>query len=152
MKRIVTCLLLASSIAISSCKKAPETKTELKKGTYAYDSAFVAQYDSSYIELKDESGSARLLLSTRWQGRVLTSTSTGPEGNSYGWINYDLLSSGKNKKQFNPIGGEERFWLGPEGGQFSIYFAPKDTFNITKWQVPAAIDTLPFKMQAGNSG
>jgi hypothetical protein len=153
MQRIVTCIVLTSLIAITSCKnRSSETKTELKKGTYAYDSAFLAKYDSTFIELKDESGSARVLLSTTWQGRVITSTSTGPEGTSYGWINYDLLASGKNKKQFNPVGGEERFWLGPEGGQFSIYFAPGDTFNIDNWQVPSAIDTIPWKKQSGSDG
>lgn len=147
MKRLVTCIILSSLVAITSCKnKASESKAELKKGTYAYDSAFLAKYDSTFIELKDESGSARMLLSTTWQGRVMTSTSTGAEGASYGWINYDLLASGKNKKQFNPVGGEERFWLGPEGGQFSIYFAPADSFNIANWQVPSAIDTIPFKL------
>lgn len=126
-------------------------KAEPKKGSYAYDSAFLAKYDSTIIELKDESGIARLLISPTWQGRVWTSTSTGPEGSSYGWINYDLLASGKKKSQFNPVGGEERFWLGPEGGQFSIYFAKGDSFKINKWQVPAAIDTLPWKVQSGSS-
>jgi hypothetical protein len=151
MKLFVTCFTIICLIAISSCKnKSSETKTEPKKGTYAYDSAFLAKYDSTFIELKDESGSARLLLSPAWQGRVMTSTSTGPEGTSYGWINYDLLASGKKKTQFNPVGGEERFWLGPEGGQFSVYFAQGDTFNIDSWQVPAAIDTIPFKVQAGS--
>jgi hypothetical protein len=151
MKHSVTCFTLICLTAISSCKnKTPVTKTEFKKGTYAYDSAFLAKYDSTVIELKDESGSARLLISPTWQGRVMTSTSTGPDGVSYGWINYDLLASGEKKKQFNPVGGEERFWLGPEGGQFSVYFAPGDTFNINSWQVPAAIDTLPFKVQSGS--
>lgn len=152
MKRIVPCFILITFISLSSCKnKSNETKTAPKKGTYAYDSAFLAKYDSTFIELKDESGSARMLLSPRWQGRVMTTTSTGAEGASYGWINYDLLASGEMKKQFNPIGGEERFWLGPEGGQFSIYFAPGDTFNIAKWQVPKAIDSLPYKLNSRSS-
>lgn len=152
MKIIATCSALIGILLIVSCKNDPtEKKTELKKGTYAYDSAFLAKYDSTFVELKDESGSARLLISPTWQGRVMTSTSTGPEGSSYGWINYDLLASGEKKKQFNPVGGEERFWLGPEGGQFSIYFAPKDTFKIEKWQVPAVLDTLPFTKSAGSS-
>ncbi|HZY79459.1 MAG TPA: DUF6786 family protein [Cyclobacteriaceae bacterium] len=147
MKSIVTCIALTSLFAITSCKnKSSETKVEFQKGTYGYDSTFLAKYDSTFIELKDESGSARLIISPFWQGRVMTSTSTGPEGASYGWINYDLLASGEKKAQFNPVGGEERFWLGPEGGQFSIYFAPGDTFNIKSWQVPAAIDTIPWKM------
>jgi len=151
MKIIVNCSAFIVVLLAVSCKNnATETKVEFKKGTYAYDSAFLAKYDSSIIELKDESGSARLLISPFWQGRVMTSTSTGAEGASYGWLNYDLLSSGKFKNQFNPVGGEERFWLGPEGGQFSVYFAPGDTFDIKNWQVPPAIDTIPFKATVGS--
>ncbi|MEI9918603.1 MAG: DUF6786 family protein [Bacteroidota bacterium] len=149
MKSVVTCCILVSLLLIASCNHKPdEKKAEPKKGSYAYDSAFLRKYDSTFIELKDESGSARLLISPVWQGRVMTSTSTGVDGNSYGWINYELLKSGKKKKQFNPVGGEERLWLGPEGGQFSLYFAKGDTFNINKWQVPGAIDTLAYTVAA----
>ncbi|HEX8061574.1 MAG TPA: DUF6786 family protein [Cyclobacteriaceae bacterium] len=145
MKAIVTCSTFVASLFFASCNNQNEKKIELKKGTYAYDSTFLAKYDSTFIELKDESGSARLLISPTWQGRVMTSTSTGLEGNSYGWINYKLLSSGKKNKQFNPVGGEERLWFGPEGGQFSLYFNKGDSFNINKWRVPPVIDTIEYK-------
>lgn len=150
MRTSVICFVIAGIVLIVSCKKDVRTKVEYKKGTYGYDSAFLMKYDSSIVELKDESGNARILISKKWQGRVMTSTSTGPGGASYGWLNYELLTSGKYKKQFNPVGGEERLWLGPEGGQFSLYFAPKDSFNINKWQVPPALDTIPFKVQVGS--
>ena len=42
------------------------------------------------------------------------------------------------------MGGEERFWLGPEGGQYSIYFKKGDSFAINNWQVPYIIDTVAF--------
>lgn len=149
MKSIVTCPAFVALLLICSCNgNRNEKTTELKKGTYAYDSAFLAKYDSTFIELKDESGSARLLISPVWQGRVMTSTSTGLEGNSYGWINYDLLASRKKNKQFNPVGGEERLWFGPEGGQFSLYFNKGDTFNIKNWRVPPVIDTIEYRGQA----
>jgi hypothetical protein len=152
MKSIVSYSTVAALLLISSCNnQSNEKKPEPKKGTYAYDSAFLAKYDSTFIELKDESGTARLLLSRVWQGRVMTSTSTGIDGNSYGWINYDLLASGKRKKQFNPVGGEERLWFGPEGGQFSLYFAKGDSFKIDTWQVPAVIDTIEYHAQ-GDGG
>jgi hypothetical protein len=151
MKYTVTCSAFIALLLVSSCNHPNEKRSELKKGTYGYDSAFLAKYDSTFIELKDESGTARLLISPVWQGRVMTSTSTGVEGNSYGWINYDLLASGKKKKQFNPVGGEERLWFGPEGGQFSLYFTQGDSFNINKWRVPPIIDTIEYKGQA-NSG
>ena len=98
------------------------------------------------IELKDSAGLGKVLISADYQGRVMTSTANGDTGISFGWLNYDLIAAGANKKQFNPVGGEERFWMGPEGGQYSIYFKKGDSFNITNWQVPAIIDTIPFDL------
>jgi hypothetical protein len=57
-----------------------------------------------------------------------------------------LIAGSQKKKQFNPFGGEERLWLGPEGGQYSIFFKEKDSFNIHHWQVPALIDTVTFAL------
>lgn len=98
------------------------------------------------VELSDESGQARIYLVPEWQGRVMTSTATGPEGPGYGWINRPLIASGLRKAQFNPFGGEERFWLGPEGGPFSLYFDCGAEQVYANWQVPAALDTEPFRM------
>ncbi|MCK7536057.1 MAG: hypothetical protein MZV63_36265 [Marinilabiliales bacterium] len=52
----------------------------------------------------------------------MTSSVNGSAGVSFGWINYKHIESGKLSTQFNPFGGEERIWFGPEGGPFSIYF------------------------------
>src|SRR5436309_13817312 len=127
-----------------TCDK-PKTKnanTTSKQGTYGYDVEFLKKHASKIVELHDENNRAKVLLSADYQGRVMTSTATGDTGASYGWINYELISSGKRKAQFNPFGGEERFWMGPEGGQYSIYFKKGDSFNIAHWQVPAIIDTV----------
>ncbi len=117
-----------------------------EKGTYGYDVAFLKKHSTKLIELTGKDGKARLLISPDYQGRVFTSSATGNEGLSYGWINYDLISSRQKKLQFNPVGGEERFWLGPEGGQFSIYFSQGDSFNFEKWQVPGIIDTAVYDL------
>ena len=61
-----------------------------------------------------------------YQGRVMTSTVGGDETPSHGWINYDLIASGKLGLHIIAFGGEDRFWLGPEGGQFSIFFKNGD--------------------------
>lgn len=123
-----------------------------KKGSYAYDAAFLRKNTKSVIELTGDEGRSKILLSADYQGRVMTSTATGDTGISYGWINYDMISSGIKKPQFNPVGGEERIWLGPEGGQYSIYFKAKDSFNINKWQVPPIIDTISYDISSsGNS-
>ncbi len=124
--------------------------SDYKKGTYGYDAAFLKKNIPEIIELSDSNTGSKILLSATWQGRVLTSA-TSDSGNSFGWINYDLISSQKKKAQFNPIGGEERFWIAPEGGQYAFYFKKGDSFNIAHWQVPAIIDTLPYNVIDSNN-
>jgi hypothetical protein len=125
--------------------------TSSSKGTYGYDAEFLRKHTGKTIELFN-TGGAKILLSADYQGRVMTSTANGDSGISFGWINYDLISSGIKRKSFNPVGGEERFWLGPEGGQYSIYFKKNDSFNINHWQVPAIIDTIGYDViQATNT-
>ena len=74
------------------------------------------------VELADERGKARVAIVPAYQGRVMTSTAGGPGGWSLGWINEGLISSWETLAHMNPYGGEDRFWLGPEGGQFAIFF------------------------------
>lgn len=114
------------------------------KGTYAYDVEFLKKHSSGVLELTSEDGNSKVLLSAAYQGRVMTSTAAGDSGASFGWLNYDLIAATEKRKQFNPVGGEERFWIGPEGGQYSIYFKAGDSFNIAHWQVPALIDTSHY--------
>lgn len=120
-------------------------------GSYSYDAQFLRKHTRKVIELVDKAGEARVLLSAEYQGRVMTSSSGGDSGTSYGWLNYDLISAAEKKKQFNPVGGEERFWLGPEGGQYSLYFHSGDSFKIQNWQVPALIDTVTYEVTQSNA-
>ncbi|MDE3247108.1 MAG: hypothetical protein KGO82_00520 [Bacteroidota bacterium] len=117
------------------------------RGSYAWDKQFLRQHTGETVELRSADSMSRVLLSAQYQGRVMTSTATGDTGISFGWINYNLIASGEKRRQFNPVGGEERFWMGPEGGQYSIYFKPGDSFNIGHWQVPAFIDTISWKTE-----
>jgi hypothetical protein len=117
-----------------------------RKGSYAYDLAFLKEHTTNLVELYNEDSTAKVLLSPVWQGRVMTSTAMGDSGTSFGWLNYDLLQAKEKRKQFNPVGGEERFWIGPEGGQYAFYFNKGDSFNITHWQVPAIIDTIAYEV------
>jgi hypothetical protein len=94
------------------------------------------------------SGKARVAVAPAWQGRVLTSTAGGEGGDSYGWINRPLILSGKTLPHMTPYGGEDRVWLGPEGGQFSIFFKKGDPFDFEHWQTPAPIDTEAWVVTA----
>jgi hypothetical protein len=126
-------------IEIESKKEEPLDMYE--KGTYGYDLNLLRDFPTA-VELKN--GDSRLIISLKYQGRVMTSSTNGYEGRSHGWINHELIESGEVLPQFNPVGGEERFWLGPEGGQYSLYFKPGSSFEFENWQVPASIDTIPF--------
>ena len=149
---------LAFSVIYMSCNDASQQKqpssdsaiATTEKGTYAYDAEFLKKHTSGVLELTSADGNSKVLLSTAYQGRVMTSTATGDSGASYGWLNYDLISAKEKKKQFNPVGGEERFWMGPEGGQYSIYFKGKDSFAFANWQVPAFIDTEAYDVKESN--
>jgi len=65
---------------------------------------------------------------------------------SFGWINRELIASGKTVEHINVYGGEDRFWIGPEGGQFSIFFKKDVPFDLEHWFTPAPIDTEPFEL------
>ncbi len=121
-----------------------------KKGTFGYDVDFMQQHQDDILMLKNDTGTAQLIISPEWQARVITSTSKGKNGLSYGWINYDLIESGEKQERMNAFGGEERFWLGPEGGQFSLFFKPGTEFKYENWYVPKPIDTEPFQLVEAN--
>jgi hypothetical protein len=141
-----SCIILL--LTLVGCEK---SKITVNERTYGFDADFLRKHTKNCIELNDAAGQAKVLLSADYQGRVMTSSSSGDEGSSYGWINYSLIASGERKKQFNPVGGEERFWLGPEGGQYSLYFHQGDSFLIKNWQVPAVIDAEPFEVAQSSS-
>ncbi|GAB3906387.1 hypothetical protein GCM10028803_38650 [Larkinella knui] len=107
---------------------------------FASDAAFLQKHHPDLVTLQD--GKAQVLICPAYQGRVMTSTADGQT--SYGWINRELIQSGKLMPHMNAFGGEDRFWLGPEGGQFAIYFKPGAPFNGDEWQTPAPIDSEPF--------
>lgn len=117
--------------------------TDTIPGTYGYDLAFLKKYQEPVV-LSDSL--ARIVIIPRWQARVMTSTANGEHGFSYGWINYKLIETGQKTPHINAYGGEERLWLGPEGGPFSIYFARGQKQEFANWNVPGELDTIGFDL------
>lgn len=139
-------LLLMAFAACSPSASEEEASSSYQEGTFGYDLQFLQKYDTGLVVLQGENQQAGVLVSPKYQGKVFTSTAGGNEGHSYGWINYELIASGKKLDHMNGYGGEDRFWLGPEGGQFSVFFKPGAEMVYENWYTPAAIDTEPFEL------
>ncbi|MGQ1787390.1 DUF6786 family protein [Saccharicrinis sp. GN24d3] len=130
-------------VSISCVNTKKMKKDNFPKGTYGYDKTFL---DGFYEIIELKNGESSLVTIPAFQGRVMTSSCQGDKGFSFGWINYDLILSKEIDEHFNPFGGEERFWLGPEGGQYSLYFKKGSEFAIKNWYVPKGIDTDIYKI------
>lgn len=120
------------------------------ENTFGQDFAFLQKYHAPLLLTAPDDDSAQVAVIAALQGRVMTSTANGTNGNSYGWLNYKLLESGAFTPHMSAFGGEDRFWIGPEGGQFSIYFQQGKNFVFDDWQVPAVIDSEAFELVASN--
>jgi hypothetical protein len=133
-------LTLAATIAILAM-----TSPIADAATFSNDLRFLKSH-TGIIVLRDEAGRSKLAVAPVWQGRVMTSTAGGDNGFSFGWINRELIASGKLQEHINVFGGEDRFWLGPEGGQFSLFFAKGAKFDLEHWFTPKPVDTLPWSV------
>jgi hypothetical protein len=143
-------VFIISSFLLASCGSRG-TKENQKSNAMAADSTNLYGYNRSFLEkhvkvIELKNGRSAVVLVPSWQGRVMTSTAEGDAGFSFGWINRNLIATGKIQPHINAFGGEERLWLGPEGGQFSIFFKKGAKFVYDDWQTPAFMDTTPFKV------
>jgi len=148
MNRTVRGLVVAAMMQAGSGAMAEE----VKMNTFGEDVAFLSKHADVVVL---SSGDARVAVTPAFQGRVMTSTTGGDDGPSFGWLNYKVIEAGvleaekargRLEEHIYVFGGEERFWVGPEGGQFSIYFKPGAKYDFAAWKVPAFIDTEPFKL------
>jgi hypothetical protein len=104
--------------------------------TFDDDLAFLAKHGAVKV-LSSPSG-AKVAISSTYQARVMTST-LGSGGQSLGFINRKFIEEGKTATQFDNYGGEDRFWLGPEGGQYALFFPAQKPFTFDNWQTPHSL-------------
>lgn len=126
-------------------------ENDAQKATFGDDVVFLKKHTDAIVLRNKE---AAVVVVPDYQGRVMTATAEGDQGPSTGWINYDLVAKGILPEQertglqqhIHAFGGEERLWLGPEGGQYGIYFSPGADFEFDSWKTPAPIDTMPWRV------
>jgi len=112
--------------------------------TYGQQLEFLRKH-TQVIELTNGHG-ARIAICPQWQGRVMTSTSGDLAGPSFGWINREFITAGKPSAAFNNYGGEDRFWLAPEGGPFSLWFATGSEQTLPNWFTPKDLNEGAFEV------
>jgi len=99
------------------------------------------------VDVLTSPGGGVVVVSAAWQGRVMTSA-VEPHGASLGFVHRAFIEAGKIGTPFDNYGGEDRFWLGPEGGQHGLYFAPGAPFTIGSWQTPHELQEGPWDVRA----
>ena len=129
------CLCMASCGGSGSPGATLRSPSQPQTTTFADDVAFLEQ-NGAVLVLESPTG-ARVAVSPHYQGRVMTSA-VEPNGRSLGSIFRKFIQEGKTGTSFDNYGGEDRFWLGPEGGQFGLYFPPGKPFTFANWQTPNA--------------
>ncbi len=155
-----TILLFAGVIGfLSSCneqgsgrsKENKDTSMQsFEKGSFGYDLDFLKSKDTSLIVLMSADSSAQIIVSAKYQGKVFTSTAEGLNGKSFGWVNHKAFE-GPLDKHMNAYGGEDRLWLGPEGGKYSLFFKPGVKMDFPNWVTPAAIDHESWTLASSGS-
>ena len=140
-----TLILFALAAACAKPAKAPE-------GILFKDDLAFLRTKTNVIVLRGADGQAQVAVNPDLQGRVMTSTAAGPDGLSFGWIGRESIASGVNNPHMNSFGGEDRFWLGPEGGQFSIFFKKGDPFDLDHWFTPGPTNEGSFDVVSQDQG
>lgn len=144
-------IVVLIAVGLAACGGAPNagpadpSSDTTGSGPFAEDLAFLRQH-TDVVLLRDAAAGAQVAVAPAYQGRVMTSTVGGDGAPSFGWIGRDAVAGGERQPHMTVFGGEDRFWLGPEGGQFALYFAPGDPFDLEHWQVPAAFDWEPWEV------
>jgi hypothetical protein len=116
--------------------------------TFNHDRDFLGQH-TDLIELSNTEG-ARVLVAPSYQARVMTSALDGDDGSSFGWLNRPFIASDKDDPKFNNYGGEDRFWLGPEAGQFGLWFKPGDQFTLNDFKTPSGLNSGSFAINGSS--
>ncbi|MGN6296831.1 MAG: DUF6786 family protein, partial [Ginsengibacter sp.] len=155
MTKNIFSLLMVTVMIVLSCNNSgsnndsARTTDSLKQGSFGYDVNFLKQHDDSLIILSNDEGKAQVIVSPKYQAKVFTSTADGESGQSFGWVNYKAFS-GTPDAHMNAYGGENRFWLGPEGGRYSLFFKPDSSMVFANWKTPAPFDTESWSVTDKN--
>ena len=134
-------LVFGACTSDHKANNAMQNKEESNK--FKSEADFLIEYTDGFIL---GTGKQQIVVVPKYQGRIMTSTAKGDNGFSFGWINHSLIKSGKYGDNFSAFGGEDRFWIGPEGGKYGIFYDKGKEFKWENWRTPAYIDKESFTL------
>ncbi len=149
MKIFKALALVGAACALGACGIIKESAIETSSPdllAFGQDLSFFSKNNAEVFLLGE--GDSLIAVSPKYQGRVLTSTFGGAQGASLGWINHELIANNALGLQTMQIGGEDRFWLGPQGGDFSIFFPADSVYSDDNWRAPTALSSEPWDLVA----
>jgi hypothetical protein len=115
---------------------------------FSEDVEFLAKHGP--VKVLESPAGGRIVVSGKYQARVMTSA-VEATGASLGWVNRSFIEAGKTGTAFDNYGGEDRFWLGPEGGQFALYFPAGKPFEFASWQTPPSFQEGEWLTKEGST-
>jgi hypothetical protein len=151
---IRTLFVLGIALLTAGCSEKEQQVVLTEPGTFGYDVHFLKQHTDALVLQRED---AAIVVVPEYQGRVMTASARGYGGSSSGWINYEIVEQGiltpaqqegKLEEHIMAFGGEERFWMGPEGGQYAIFFEPGVSYDFENWFTPDPIDNEPWQITA----
>lgn len=142
--------IATTALLLLGCAASRPDAAAVKAGPRSFDDDLALLQSRAPVIVLESPEGGRVAVSARWQGRVMTST-VEPHGASLGFVNRPFIESGRSGTPFDNYGGEDRFWLGPEGGQFGLYFAPGADFTLSAWQVPHAMQEGEWQVRSSDA-
>ena len=139
-KMVVALLAIAGSLSGNTISKGDEM-------SYREVRDFLVRH-TKVVELGNGEGGL-VAICPDWQGRVMTSTCDGEDGPSFGFVNHKFIEAGQLDPRFNNYGAEDRMWLSPEGGQFSLWFKPGAGQSLENWYTAPALNEGGYKIVSG---
>jgi hypothetical protein len=125
----------------------PDAPEPARRSAASFDDDLAFMRAHAPVDVLASPGGGVVAISARWQGRVMTSA-VEPHGASLGFVHRAFIEAGKTGTPFDNYGGEDRFWLGPEGGQYGLYFPPGAPFAIGAWQTPHAMQEGEWEVRS----
>ncbi len=131
--------LIYTVVFLAGCAATQNKIMNNNSMSFANEVDFLRQYTKTIVL---ETGNEKVAVCPELQGKIMVSSLNGDNGQTFAWVNRGHIASGVNDPVINSYGGEDRLWLGPQFGQFSIYNLPGDPFD--KWFTPPPFNSAPF--------